>query len=403
MAMVDLEVGLSEEEVAVRDLAHKFAVEVMRPAGIALDRLDDPQQVIAEGSVLYDVHSRYRALGLSALSESVQDPVMRARMSYLVQEELGYGDAGLAISLGAGSMHKPFIAAIGSAELAERYNAPDSTDIGCWAITEPNHGSDTLADSNEVYEPPSTKPDLLAELDGDHYVLNGQKAAWVSNGSIATVALLFLNIMKGGKLEGGAIGIVPLDVPGVTKGKALDKLGQRSLNQGEIYFDNVRVPASYVFVGPDGHPYFRELVLAIANMHMGITFCGLTRASLELAEAYTRERIQGGKRLCEHGTVRSRLFKMFAKAEAARSLSRRVFLYNSTNPPQLHYSVASKVFSTDTAFEVTTAALQLFGGNGLTREYPIEKLLRDARASQIEDGCNEYLGMVAGGKLGVPA
>ncbi len=90
---------------------------------------------------------------------------------------------------------------------------------------------------------------------------------------------------------------------------------------------------------------------------------------------------------------------MFPQVEASRALSRRVVVYNSTQQPQVQYSIASKVFCTNTAFEVASDALQIYGGNGLSREYPIEKLLRDARASMIEDGCNEVLGLVAANKL----
>ncbi len=101
----------------------------------------------------------------------------------------------------------------------------------------------------------------------------------------------------------------------------------------------------------------------------------------------------------EHQNVKAKIFRMFSRVEAARSLARRVALYNSTQPPLIHYSIASKTFCTLTAFEVASDALQIYGGNGLSREYPIEKLLRDARASMIEDGCNDILGLVGAGKL----
>jgi acyl-CoA dehydrogenase len=97
--------------------------------------------------------------------------------------------------------------------------------------------------------------------------------------------------------------------------------------------------------------------------------------------------------------VKARIFRMFTQVEAARSLSRRVVYYNATNPPLIQYSIASKVYSTNTAFEVASQALQIFGGNGLTKEFPIEKLMRDARASMIEDGCNDILSLVGAAKL----
>jgi alkylation response protein AidB-like acyl-CoA dehydrogenase len=195
------------------------------------------------------------------------------------------------------------------------------------------------------------------------------------------------------------VSLVPLDLPGVSRGKPLDKIGQRALNQGEIFFDDVRIPEDYMIVGSEAYGTVVEMVLTMANASMGAIFVGVAQAALELAVAYAKERVQGGVPIFQHQSVRSRLFKMFARVEAARALARRVALYNATNPPLLQYSIASKTFVTQTAFEVASEALQIFGGNGLTREYPIEKLLRDARASMIEDGCNEVLGLVGATRL----
>jgi alkylation response protein AidB-like acyl-CoA dehydrogenase len=142
-----------------------------------------------------------------------------------------------------------------------------------------------------------------------------------------------------------------------------------------------------------------EMILTMANAAMGVIFVGLSRAALEHAIQYSKERVQGGVPIFEHQSVKARLFEMFRKVEAARSLSRRVMQYNMTNPPLLQYSIASKVHSTNTAFEVASSALQIYGGNGLSTEYPIEKLMRDARASMIEDGCNDILSLVGAAKL----
>ncbi|MCZ7630830.1 MAG: acyl-CoA dehydrogenase [Microthrixaceae bacterium] len=192
---------------------------------------------------------------------------------------------------------------------------------------------------------------------------------------------------------------VPTDLPGVHRPAPLDKLGQRSLNQGEIFFDDVRVPASYRVVGPELYELALEGMLAFANAAMGQLFVGVARSAYELALDYAKERVQGGRPIFEHQSVRGRLFAMFTRTEAARSLARRVAAHNAASGPVLQYSIATKVFCTQTAFDVATAALQIFGGNGLTREYPIEKILRDARASLIEDGCNEVLSLVGATKL----
>jgi acyl-CoA dehydrogenase len=169
--------------------------------------------------------------------------------------------------------------------------------------------------------------------------------------------------------------------------------------RGEIFFDEVRIPAEYMVVGSDGYAAVVEAVLAIANAGMGAIFVGLGRAALEHALDYAKQRVQGGVPIIEHQSVKARLFRIFMQVEAARALAWRVMLYNSANPPLVQYSIASKVFSTSTAFEAASTAVQIFGGNGLSREYPVEKLLRDARAAMIEDGCNDLLSLVAAARL----
>jgi len=401
MPLADIEVGLGDSERAVRDAVHKFAEEVMRPAGALLDRLPDPSDVIARDSVLWNVFEKYHGLGFDDLDESMGDlgPFERARLRCLVHEELGWGDSGLAISLGVAGFHRMFARLSGRPALVERFCAPGSREIGCWAVTEPDHGSDTLAVTESHFASPALKASCVARLEDGHYVIRGQKSAWVSNGSIATVAALFCTVDPSQGFRGGGVALVPLDLPGVSRGRPVDKLGQRALNQGEIFFDDVRIPAEYMVVGKELYAAAVETVLALANAAMGTIFVGLARASLEHALAYARARVQGGRPIFEHQSVRARLFRMFAQVEAARALARRVSIHNTTSPPLLQYSIASKVFCTNAAFEVASAALQIFGGNGLTREYPAEKLLRDARASMIEDGCNELLGLVAAAKL----
>jgi alkylation response protein AidB-like acyl-CoA dehydrogenase len=401
MPLIDLEVTLTDQERAIRDTARRFAQEVMRPAGAQLDRLPDPASVIERQSVLWDVLKKYWDLQLDVLDSSGGEinPAEQARLRFLTAEELGWGDAGLAISLGVSGFHKMFALMSGRPALMERFGGPENRDIGCWAVTEPDHGSDSLTVTERHFGDPRLKANCVARRDGDAYVVSGQKAAWVSNGSIATVATLFCTIDQSQGFKGGGVCLVPLDLPGVSRGKPLDKLGQRALNQGEIFFDDVRIPADFMIVGPEAYAAVVEAVLTIANASMGAIFVGLGRAALEYALAYAKERVQGGVPIFEHQSVKARLFKIFTQVEAARSLAWRVMIYNTTNPPQVQYSIASKVFCTNTAFEAASGALQIFGGNGLSREYPIEKLLRDARASMIEDGCNDVLSLVGAARL----
>jgi acyl-CoA dehydrogenase len=403
MTLPDIEVSLTDEERAIRDTARRFASETLRPVGAALDRLTDPAEVIRSSSPLWGVFDRYRELGLAVLDDVTPDTevslLQRARLRFLVCEELGWGDAGLAISLGVAGFHRFFAQLTGRPTLLERFCQPGGRDIGCWAITEPDHGSDELVVADGGAELTGMRANCTARRDGDGWVIDGQKAAWVSNGTIATVATLFCTVDPSQGLRGGGVALVPLDLPGVSRGKALDKLGQRALNQGEIFFDGVRIPADYFVIGPEAYSAVVEAVLTIANASMGAIFVGCARAALEHALAYAKERVQGGVPIFAHQSVKGRLFRMFTQVEAARALAWRAMLYNSSNPPLVQYSIASKVMATNTAFEVASAAVQIFGGNGLSREYPVEKLMRDARASMIEDGCNEVLSLVGAARL----
>jgi alkylation response protein AidB-like acyl-CoA dehydrogenase len=271
--------------------------------------------------------------------------------------------------------------------------------LSCWALTEPDHGSDTVALTEPHFADPALRANCIARQDGGDFVIRGQKAAWVSNGTIAELAMLFCTLDPSQGFKGGAVFLVPLDLPGVHRPRPLDKIGQRSLNQGEIYFDDVRVPGAWKVVGPEAYSIALEMMLAHANAAMGQLFVGVARAAFEHAVEYAKQRVQGGVPIFQHQNVRSRLFGMFTKLQAARALARSVACWNAANPPRIQLSIACKVFCTQTAFEVASDAVQVFGGNGLSREYPVEKLLRDARASLIEDGCNDMLSLLGASRL----
>jgi acyl-CoA dehydrogenase len=400
MGSIDYDVELTERERAVQQTAHKFAAEVMRPAGIKLDALANPQDVIAKDSILWEVFRKQRALGLVDLMAPSTDltPLQQARLRCIVSEEMGWGDSGLAISFGVYGFPRMMAQMSGRPDLIERFGSEDC--IGCWAGTEPDHGSDFIYYMKD--RPGGSapgRPNCIARKDGDSFVIDGQKSAWVSNGTIATAAAMFCAVDMGDGKRANAAFLVPLDVPGVSKGKPLNKIGQRALNQGEIFFDHVRIPADYMVIPPQAYNLATEMVLTNANGGMGTTFVGVAQAALDLAVDYAKQRVQGGVPIFQHQNVKLRLFEMFRKVQAARTLSRQAVMYNSTNPPKLQMAVASKVTSTNTAFEVASSALQIFGGNGLSREYPVEKLMRDARASMIEDGCNDLLSLVAAESL----
>lgn len=398
LAATGLETKLSPTQQEIYDLVHAFAADVMRPIGQRLDRMS-AEQVIAPESPFWEVHRKYNELGLFPSSIFQLPPEEIPVVIPLIFEELGWGDSGLAIFLTA-SMLPSYMALLwGRPDLVERF---PETDIGCWGITEPDHGSDTVDYDKRAFQKNGRygRPNCVARLDGDHVILNGQKSAWVSNGGIAKHSVLYTAFDRGKPEEESCVVYVPLDLPGVSRGKPLEKLGQRAYNQAELIFEDVAVPRELLIVEPETYKDAAYGIFCAAGAAMGAIFTGCARSAFELALEYAHNRKQGGASILQHQSVKSRLFHMFRKVEAARALNRRTYAYNIAQPmPASIASISSKITSTQTAFEVASDAIQIFGGNGLTHEYPIEKILRDARASMIEDGCNEVLAIRGGSML----
>jgi alkylation response protein AidB-like acyl-CoA dehydrogenase len=403
----ELTVDSPEELEPVKESAHRFAKEVIRPAALALDRLTDPRDVIALDSPLRKVFKqayelRYNVAGLPA---EIGGMGLRGLGMHMLIEELSWGAVDIALSLLCASFPFSAAAASGNPDLYQKFVQPylanrDGSLIGCWAITEPQHGSDVVMLGTHQFHDSRVSGQVVARADGDAYVISGQKAAWVSNGTLATHAALYLTTQPQDGMAGGGIAFVPLDLPGVSKGKPLNKLGQRALNQGEIYFDEVRIPRAWMLTAADGYELQLARTLTFANSSMAAAFTGVARAAYEQALEYSTQRVQGGSRICEHQLVQKHLFEMFTKVEACRALSRAAMIYNqASGTPSLEHAIAAKTFCTQASFEVASDALQIFGGNGLSKEYGVEKLFRDARASLIEDGTNDVLSLVGANRL----
>ena len=411
MGLRELNIDLTKKHVALWKSTKEFLSEVWRPASIELDKMADPADVIAEGSVLWDVLRKSYELDYHTMSfpKDFGGLEVDALSGALVAELMGWAAPGLAISLGVCPI--PFTWAMLSPapemqELSRKFVADKEAKMtGCWAITEPDHGSDWILFDGEESGNAAIAPQVRAVLDGDEYVINGQKSSWVSNGTFANHAALWLTLDPDKAYAAGGIAVIPLDLPGISRGAPLNKLGQRDLNQGEIFFDNVRIP-KYMMIAEDPETFkmFSHMQLGAANAGMGLVFEGCAYAALEEALKYAQERVQGGKAIINHQAVKLRIFDMFISVEAARSLARRVAVYNrnlmnNMQPLAVQYSMASKILATETATRVASQAIQIFGGVGLTKEYPIEKIYRDARASMIEDGVNDVLAIDGADRL----
>lgn len=396
VGLTGFETPLSEEETAIQGVVHQFARNVLRPIGRELDKMT-ADQVCAPGSPYWSIFEEVARLGMAPDIFEQFEPAVAQRLESMIGEEMGWGDAGLAVSLTVSNFPVEMARAAGKQELVDLSTGK----IGCWMITHPDKGSDVGAfDMKREWVPgqPGNKGSMYARVSADEIVINGQCSAWVSNGAVAQVALGYLSADYGdgffdenGRPHGVAV-IIPLDLPGISRGKPLEKVGQRALPQGEIYFDNVKVPRRFAVAQQD--EYYGNLASAwsFAGTHMSQVFTGVARAAFEMALHYTHERKQGGQLLVDHQLTRYRLGDMLRRVELCRAVARRSLAYARMSPSGHPWATASaKVTVTEEADKVVAEAFRLFGGNGTTLEYPIEKLVRDTRAALIEDGENYML------------
>lgn len=396
VGLTGFETPLGEEETAIQAVVHQFAKNVLRPIGRELDRMS-AEDVAAPGSPYWAAIAEAAKLGLEPELLEQFDPAVAHRLESMIGEEMGWGDAGLAVSLTVNSFPMEMARATGKEELMEL----SAGKIGCWMITHPDKGSDVGAfDMKREWVPgqQGNKGNMHAKVTAQEIVINGQCSAWVSNGAVAQVALCYLTADYGdgfydadGRPYGIAV-ILPLDLPGVSRGKPLEKIGQRSLPQGEVYFDNVKIPRRFAVAEQD--EYYGNVASAwsFAGTHMAQMFTGVARAAFELALEYCHERKQGGQRLIDHQLTRYRLGDMLRRVELCRAVARRSLAYARLTPSGHPWATASgKVTVTEEAEKVVSEAFRLFGGNATTLEYPIEKLVRDTRSALIEDGENTML------------
>jgi len=248
MEYFDVHLDLTDEDIALKGAARKFAREVIRPVAKELDAMT-PENAIAESSPLWSFLKKAYELGYHnmLLPTAVGGMGLNPLQVNMVMEELGWGSFGLAVQIAVCSFTAMGAALTGNEDLIKEFTIPfcectDGSIRGCWGATEPDHGSDIIGMGEPIFHDPSVRCNCTAKRDGDEWVVNGQKSAWVSGGTVSTHCLLHVQTDPSMGLAGWSVLVVPMDLPGVSKGKPLDKIGQRDLNQGELYFEDVRVP-----------------------------------------------------------------------------------------------------------------------------------------------------------------
>lgn len=305
----------------------------------------------------------------------------------MVFEELGKVDAGYAITLVSTFVALRNVILAGTAEQARMFAdvvAPGG--LGAFVLTEAGAGSDAAAIRT------------TAVRDGDEYVLNGTKT-WITNGGIAKIYAVLAKTDKDAGHRGISCFIVETDREGVSWGTHENKMGLRTSNTCDVVFDHVRVPADHL-VGAEGEGFkiaMRGLDCSRAFM---ATICvGMMQRALDEAVAYAKERRQFGKPIIEFQLVKKLLADMAAQTEAARCLVDNTMRMMDAELPVQKEGAITKMLVTDMLQDVTSKAVQVFGGNGYTKEYPVEKLMRDAKVFQIMEGTNEIQALVIGAAL----
>jgi len=392
--MIDF--SLTETQRQIVDTAREFGREVLGPAEIELDRISNPVEVFHPG-LFWETMSRAFELGFHkmGLAEAYGGLGLDANTTGLVWEELGRHAPGLAAGLLAGASAHQIIAflASGNQELLDRYVIPycaDSTGrrISAWGSSEPNLGSD-----GSNYDDLAVRHATTAVRKGNRYLLSGTKSNFVSNGSIADVFVIFACMDSSRGLKGSGTFIVPGDAEGLSRGTPLDKVGLRTLNQAPVFFENVEIPESYLIFPPgEDYPTLHNAIITVGNLGVGYLAVGLMRAAYEEGLAYARERVQWGKPILQHQLIAGKFFDLHAAIEAARALLWKAsWLCKSAFPGDLKTSLTAKVFATRAAVRHTAEMVQVLGGYGISKEYPLEKYARDAQLLPIMDGTNETL------------
>lgn len=400
--MIDFE--LSETQHQLIATAREFAKEVIQPAEIALDQISEPEEVF-KSDLFRKVMAQAYQLGFHrmALPEKLGGLGLDSITIGMVWEELARQGAGIAASLLSASVVAQIIAFLApdNKELVERYVVPfcqdqKASEISAWGSSEPEVGSD-----GSNYYDPNIRHHTSAVKKKDRYLLNGSKSSFVTNGGIANVYLVFACIDPSLGIRGSGAFIVPGDAPGLSRGKPLDKIGLRALNQTPVYFDNVEVPEQYLIFPPgEDYPMLHNAIITVGNLGVGYLAVGLLRAAYEQALEHSKRRVQWAKPICQHQLIASKLFEAFQAIESARAiLWKASWLTKTSFPGDLKLSLAAKVYATNQAVKHTAEMVQVLGGYGISKEYHLEKYMRDAKPLQIMDGTNEILTLKAAAEL----
>jgi butyryl-CoA dehydrogenase len=311
-------------------------------------------------------------------------------LSYILAvEELSKVDDGIGITLSATvSLCAWPIFAYGTEEQKQKYLPPllEGTKMGAFGLTEPNAGTDAASQQT------------VAVLDGDHYVINGSKI-FITNAGEAETYVIFAMTDKSKGVKGISAFIIEKGMPGFTFGKKEHKMGINTSITMELVFQELKVPKENL-LGKEGDG-FKIAMSTLDGGRIGVAAqaLGIAQAALDHAVKYSKERVQFGKPIASNQTIAFMLADMATKVDAARLLVYRAAYLKEKGLPYSKEAAMAKLYASDAAMAVTTDAVQIFGGYGYSREYPVERLMRNAKITQIYEGTNQVQRMVISGAL----
>src|SRR6478672_6050696 len=377
---------LNDSQQMVRETMRNFAQQRLAPFAAAWDRehafpRDALRELAALGACGIVVPESYGGAGLDYVSLA------------LALEEIAAGDGATStvISVQNSVVCGPILA-FGTAAQKDRYLKPlaSGDKIGCFCLTEPHTGSDAAAIA--------TRAEFVRGADSDgggHYVLNGTKQ-FITSGKNADVAIVFALTDKAAGKKGMSTFIVDTTLPGYDAARIEDKLGQRASDTAQIVLSDCRVPAANL-LGREGEGYR----IALANLEAGrigiaAQAVGMARAAFEAALAYARDRTSFGKPIIDHQAVNFRLADMATEIEVARQMVWHAAVLRDAGRPCLAEASMAKLFASEMAERVCSAAIQVHGGYGYVADFPVERIYRDVRVCQIYEGTSDIQRMVIG-------
>lgn len=367
---------LSDEQRAIQQVAHEFAEKEIRPVAHVYDEEerfpeDFVERAFRAGLTYPYVPEEYGGQGMDFLTACI------------VGEELAWGCCGFATILSANSLGVTPLLLAGSEEQKKKYlgELTSRPSLAAMALTEPGAGSDAAAVKTS------------ARREGGGYVINGTKC-FISNGGIADLTTVYASTDPSKGAKGLSCFLVPKGTPGLKGGKKERKMGVRASVTAEVILDDCRVPAENL-LGEEGQGFrIAMMTLDKARVSVAASSVGIARAAWEAAVEYSRERVQFGRPIADFQAVQFMLADMAMDIEAGRLLYMKAAWLETQGRPYTRESAMAKTFCSDMVMRVTTDVVQVFGGYGYMRDYPVEKYMRDAKINQIWDGTNQIQRLV---------